>query len=92
METIKLDRQYGIKIESKNPYADRVGELIEDILKAQNKKEISEKDAALLLNITLRVEMKKDIHSWFVGFSRLKERPETYTMVMQVDNKNFKHA
>lgn len=93
MDKIKLDKNYNIIIEPKNPYTGRADELIEDILRAQEKKEISKKDAALLLSITLRNEVKNDIYTWFKMFQLLplKEHSETSTLFMHI-NKEFKNA
>jgi len=90
MKGIRFDKKYNL-LERKPTYEDSFVDVVESIIRAKEAKKITDKEASLLLSLTIKKEIKQEMKS-SVRFGDDDRVLEIKTMFMNLKTKQVKHA
>ncbi len=88
MKKINLDKNYNFS-EEKSLYENDFVDTVDSITKARIEKRITEREAALLLNLVLKKEFKNEAR---VLTPFTNQQTETRSMFMHLKTKQVRHA
>ena len=92
MGKMRLDKNYNIKSAETSVYHDQFDDMVELIVQKRADNELTEEETSVLLKLALRKELKNDFRSFFHTFFNTEQKPEKYTMFMQLKTRQIKHA